>query len=154
MKTSAANVLIMACMTIGPTWARADESNIKVTVVAILASTTDKKIDKELKELAQEMRKKDPTLIGFMVERSSSQSMKVGEKATFTLLDKKSVEVELREKNPKTNRVSLTITPPTLGEIAYTTCCEKYFPVCTGYQTKDGRKLIVAVMVSPCGKKQ
>jgi hypothetical protein len=153
MKTVITQVFMLACMLVGAAWARADENNIKVTVVAILASTTDKKIDKELKDFAQEMRKKDPTLTGFVVERSSSQSMKVGEKATFTLLDKKSVEVELREKNPKTNRVSLTITPPTLGEIAYTICCEKYFPVCTGYQTKDGRKLIVAVMVAPCGKK-
>jgi hypothetical protein len=146
-------LFILAAVWHGPTLARADENNIKVTVVAVLASTTDKTIDKELKELAQEMRKKDPTLTGFVVDRSSSQSMKVGEKATFKFMEKQSVEVELREKNAKTNRVSLTITPPTLGEIAYTTCCGKYFPVCTGYQTKDGKKLIIAVMVAPCNKK-
>ncbi len=132
---------------------RADDEQIKVTVVAILASSTEKKVDKELTELAQEMRKKDPSLTGFVVERSTYKAMKIGEKATFTFLDKQDVEVELREKSAKTNRVSLSITPPTLGEIAYTTCCGKYFPVCTNYQTKDNKKLIIAVMVAPCTKK-
>ena len=60
---------VFALAASGAMLARTDEKNIKVTVVAILASTTDKKIDKELTELAQEMRKKDPTLIGFVVEQ-------------------------------------------------------------------------------------
>src|SRR5947209_13879249 len=113
--------------------ARADDKKIKITVVAVLASTTDKKVDQELNELAQQMRKKDPTLTGFVVERSATSSISIGEKATFEMIDKQFVDVLLREKNPVTNRVSLTMTPPTLGEIAYTVCCGKYFPVCTGY---------------------
>src|SRR5262249_29247607 len=133
---------------------RADEKPIKVTVIAIMASEKNAKIDKELKELAVELKKKDPTWKGFVVERRACESIKIGEKKSFPMPVGTELVVKLREKDDQTNRVSLTITPPTLGEVVYTTCCGKFFPLTTGYVNKDGDRLIVAIMVKPCdGKK-
>jgi len=46
----------------------------------------------------------------------------------------------------------MTIKPPTLGEITYSTTCEKFFPIVTRYVTKDKERLIIAIMVEPCKK--
>ena len=134
--------------------ARADDSKIQVIVVAILATDKNTKIDEKLKEIAKEIQKKEPTLTGFAVERCTCKPVKIGEKEEFPLVDEKIVVVILAEKNEKDNKVSLTIKPPTLGDITYTCCCGKYFPVVTRYVTKDNERLIIAVMVKPCNGKK
>jgi len=145
---------LVALLTAAAPDARADERPIKVTVIAILASEKNTKIDKELKALAVELKKKYPEFKGFVLERTACESMKIGEKKSFQVFDKSEVVVELKDKNDKDNKVTLTITPPTLGDVTYTTCCGKFFPVTTGETTKSGERLIVAVMVKPCdGKK-
>ena len=48
------------------------------------------------------------------------------------------------------NRVGLTVKAPLQGEIQYTTCCGKFFPIVTRYQTKNKELLIVAIRVQPC----
>jgi hypothetical protein len=40
-----------------------------------------------------------------------------------------------------------------MGEVEYTTCCGKFFPIITRYQTKDKERLIIAIRVQPCNKK-
>ena len=50
------------------------------------------------------------------------------------------------------NRVGLTMKAPLQGEIQYTTCCGKFFPIVTRYQTKDKEVLILAIRVQPCKK--
>jgi len=134
--------------------ARAEDGKIQVTVLAILATDKNTKIDEKLKDVAKEIQKKEPTLTGFVLERITIKSIKLGEKETFPLVDEKTVVVILAEKNEKDNAISLTIKPPTLGDITYTCCCGKFFPVVTRYQTKDKDRLIVAVMVKPCNTKK
>lgn len=134
--------------------ARAQDGNIKVTVVAILGTDKNTHCCPELKDIAQELKKKNPKLTGFTLERSTCKSMKIGEKDLIHLVDKEFVEVKLRVKDDTTNRVSLTLKPPTMGEMEIKTCCGKYFPLFTGYRTKDKDEvLIIAVMVKPCMKK-
>ena len=134
--------------------AQAQNGNIKVTVVAILGTDKNTHVCSELKDIAPELKKKNPKLTGFTLERSTSKSMKIGEKDLVHLVDKEFVEVKLRVKDDTTNRVSLTLKPPTMGEMDYTTCCGKYFPLFTGYRTKEKDEiLIIAVMVKPCMKK-
>ena len=50
------------------------------------------------------------------------------------------------------NRVGLTVKPPLEGEIQYTTCCGKFLPIVTRYETKDKERLIIAIRVQPCKK--
>jgi hypothetical protein len=151
MRVSTVAVLLMG---VSAPVARAEDRPIKVTVIAVLASEKKTHIDKELKQFAVELKKKYPSLKGFVLERTACESMKIGAKKSFTMLGDSEVVVHLREKDDKDNRVSLTVKAPTVGEIAYTTCCGKFFPVETDHVTKDGDRLIIAVMVKPCdGKK-
>jgi hypothetical protein len=146
--------LIAAIMICAAGAVRADDGKIKVTVVAILGSEKHTHICNELKDIAPELQKKNPKLTGFTLERSTCKSMKIGEKDSFHLVDKEFAEVKLKVKDDTTNRVSLTIKPPTWSEMDYTTCCGKFFPVYTGYMTKEKDELlIIAIMVKPCTKK-
>jgi hypothetical protein len=74
----------------------------------------------------------------------------VGTKETFSLIDCKEAAVTVRHGCDKNGRVELTVKAPCVGEITYITCCKKYFPIMTRYQTKDKDRLIIAVMVQPC----
>jgi len=51
-------------------------------------------------------------------------------------------------------RISLTITPPQLGDIKYACACDKYLLVVTQYRTAKGETLILAVMAKPCTQKK
>ncbi|HEV3145870.1 MAG TPA: hypothetical protein VGZ47_18415 [Gemmataceae bacterium] len=132
---------------------RADDDKIEITVLAILASEKNNSVDDRLKDVAKEIQKKEPALIGFKEERVTKKSIKIGDKATFPLVDEKEVVVILTERDPKDGRVTVTIKPPTVGDITYICCCGKFFPVITRYVTKADERLIVAVMVKPCHKK-
>jgi hypothetical protein len=41
-----------------------------------------------------------------------------------------------------------------MGEITYSCCCGKYFPIITRYQTKDNERLIIAIGVHCCDKEK
>jgi hypothetical protein len=133
--------------------AHADDDKIEVTVLAILASEKNNVIDERLKDVAKEIQKKEPALTGFAVERVTKKTIRLGDKDSFTLVDEKEVQVALSQRDPATGRVTVTIKPPTVGEITYACCCGKFFPVVTRYVTKENERLIVAVMVKPCHKK-
>jgi hypothetical protein len=136
--------------------APAADEPVRVTVVAVLATDKDKEVHAQLKELAKEVQKTEPTLTGFDLGHSSAKSIAVGDKATFTLVDKKTMDVTVNQPKDGENRVSLTINPPGLGEVTYSCTCTKFFPMMTPYRTADGKVLIVAVMAKPCtgGKKK
>jgi hypothetical protein len=144
-------VLVAACALLQPALVRAEDEKIKITVVAVLASSRHKNIDKRLKELAPELKKKNSDWTGFEVERQLCESIKVGGSATFKLVDDCKVVIEVKERDAKTGCVSLIVKPDTLGEIAYTCCCEKFVPVITRYDTKNKDRLIIAIMTK-CGK--
>ena len=131
-----------------------DPGPVKVTVVVVLASTENTGVDPKLVELAREVQKRDPKLIGFKLESSAGKEIKVGDGATFRLVDKQELKVKVERPKDENGRVSLTIKPPELGEITYACTCDKFFPVVTPYRTKKGETLIIAVMAKPCTAKK
>jgi hypothetical protein len=131
-----------------------DPAPIRVTVVVVLATTENTGIDPKLVELAKEVQKRDPTLIGFRLVSSEAKSIKVGDSTTFPLVDKEELKVKVEKPKDENGRISLTIRPPLLGEATYACTCEKFFPVVTPYQTKKGETLILAVMARPCTAKK
>ena len=132
---------------------RGEDGEIKVTIVAVLASSRHQNIDPRLKELAVGLKKKNPKWTGFEVERSACASIKVGGEATVKIMDDFKVTIEIKERNPATGCVSFMIKPDTVSELGYTCCCDKFFPVITRYDTKDKDRLVLAIMAKPCKKK-
>jgi hypothetical protein len=140
---------------IGPPCVLQEGKNVKVTVVAILASTQSTEVDPALKCIAAEVRKKNPRFTGFKMGVTTRQSLKVGEQGTFELVDNQSVKVTILPGSDAHNWVKLRVIPPSLAEIEYQTICGKFFPMCTRYQTKQGQRLLFAICVQPChGKKK
>jgi hypothetical protein len=126
---------------------------VKVTVVTILATKCNNDVDRRLECVAREVRKKEPGLTGFRVERLTCKSVKLGAENSFRLVDNQEATVVVRHGADKNNRVGLTVKPPLMGEVDYTTCCGKFLLIITRYQTKDKERLIIAVRVQPCNKK-
>jgi hypothetical protein len=147
-------VVVYACVVAAPTFARAQEK-VKVTVLTILATDRDKIVDAKLECVAREVQKLEPKLTGFRLDlkHSSCQSLEAGSKVNFPLVDDQVATVVVQHGADKDNRVSLKVKPPQIGEIFYTCCCGKFFPIVTRYQTKNKDRLIIAIMVKPCHKK-
>lgn len=132
---------------------RAAAQDRTVTVIAILASDKSTRVDEKLKSIAEEVQKVEPSLTGFRIAHQSSKALAVGKRETFSLVDREEAAVLLQEVCPKDeNRYRLAVKAPMVGEITYSCCCGKFFPIMTRYQTKDGERLILAVMVKPCKK--
>jgi hypothetical protein len=132
--------------------ARAEEE-VRVTVVTILASDRDKEVDKRLTCIAREVQKEEPALTSFRYVSKKCKSVTVGNKETYDLVEEQTACVVVKQAADKEDRVCLKIKAPQLGEITYTAACGKYFPIITRYQTKNGERLILAVMVQPCQDK-
>jgi hypothetical protein len=133
----------------------ADEIDVKV--LAILASEHHKDVHAKLTEFARQVRKKDPALTGFRLERSTCEGLELGATKKFPLVGKEVVEVTVnRERNEK-GRITLTIKPPKLDQITYECACDKFFSVATQHyvgQGKDRQQLFIAIMAKPCGGKK
>lgn len=146
----AAVTLLPGC----PREACADDGPVRVTVVVVLATPQNAKVDPKLKELAKEVQKRDDKLTGFRIAATHGDSIAVGDSATFKLVDKKELKVKVEKSKDDNGRVGLTITPPDLGDITYNCTCDKFFPVVTPYKTKAGETLIVVVSAKPCTRKK
>jgi len=146
--TSALTTLLIIC---GPT-----EDPVKVTVVVVLATTEDIGVDPKLAELAKQVQKRDPKLIGFKMVTAEAVSIPIGECHTFEMVDKQELKVKVEKPKDANGRIALSIKPPGLDKISYGCTCDKFFPIVTPHQTKAGEVLIVAVMAKPCtlGKKE
>ncbi len=133
-----------------PVWA---VDKVKVTVVAVLATSANKQVDDKLECLAKEVQKKEPQLTGFRLARVSCQELTVGDKVKFKLVGEEVAEVSIQRGPGKDDRVGLTVKPPLAGEIVYTSCCGKFFPIVTRFQTKEKERLIIAIRVQCCEEK-
>jgi hypothetical protein len=146
--------LLIAALTLGAAAAPGHaEERVQVTVLAILATEDNAKVDEQLKCIAQKVQKVEPKLTGFRLARTSAKSLEVSKVSKFTLVDGLTVGVTVEHGADEKNRVGLTVKPPQIGEISYTSCCGKYFPIVTRYRTADKERLIIAIMVEPCKKK-
>jgi hypothetical protein len=125
---------------------------IRVTVVALLATThKNAQVDPQLAELAKEVQKKDPSLVGFRLERLNSKAVPVGGKESFQLVDKEVAVVCIKECG-KDDKPCIKVKPSHVDDILCSLCCGKYWPIMTNYQTKKKERLIIAIMVETCGK--
>jgi hypothetical protein len=127
---------------------------VQVTVLVIIASDKDTKIEPKLKCIAEEMRQVDPKLTGFRLHKMLREPVPVRGNKTFKLIADQEAVVAVEQGADKDNRVILRVTPPLLGEITYSTCCGKFLPIVTRYRPSPHELLILAVRVQPCqGKK-
>jgi hypothetical protein len=145
----------MSCvaLTIATADARACPGDeVQVTVVSVLATDKDDKVDKKLVQLADCIRAKKPELTGFRIGQQSREPVELGKGKEFPFADndKRKVIVTVRHGADDNNKVGLTIKVPCCAEIDYKICCGKFFPVETCYKTKDGKCLYIAIMVQPC----
>lgn len=143
---------ILAGLPTGARFARAEERN--VTVVAVLATDRNKNIDPKVQGIAEEVQKLEPSLTGFRLARTTSKALPLGKRDTFPLVDNEVLVVLLQPAEGKEgqDRIRLTVKAPLAGEIAYSCCSSKFFPILTRYITKDNERLIVAIMVKPAKK--
>jgi hypothetical protein len=123
---------------------------VRISVVIILASENDPKVDKKLECIAREVRKMHPNLKGFRLAKLSCKSLKVGKADTFALVENQSTSITVQKAADKMDRIQLTVGPPMMGEITYSTPCGKFLPIVTPMRTKKGEKVIIAVRVQPC----
>lgn len=108
---------------------------IKVTVVAILASECEGSVDPRLKAIAEEVQKLHPQLKRFAVANITNQSFKAGEKATFKLVEAATADVTIFCCGDMNDRVGIRVVPPLQGEIDYRAVCGKFLPIVTRYYT-------------------
>ena len=122
-----------------------------VSVVAVLATDQNDKIDPKLDCIAKEIQKTDPKLTGFRIAVMTKKTIAVGAKDDFDLGGDQSLRVAVQQKSDKDDRYQLKITPPQMGDITYqTTCCGKFLPIITPVRTKNNELLIIGVCVQPC----
>ena len=138
---------------LGPAACAADaeeKGKVRVCVVVILATESDTKVDKQLGQIAAEVRKLHPKLTGFHIEKVCCKSLAIGEKDQFELLDDQAAAVTVQRGADKDDKVRLKVRPPRMGEITYSTACGKFLPIVTPYRNKANDLLIIAVRVQPC----
>jgi hypothetical protein len=133
---------------------KAGDDDVSVSVVAILATDQNDKIDPKLEGIAREIQKTDPTLTGFRIVKKTEKSMAVGARDDFDLGDEQTLRVVVQKKSDKDGRYQLKITPPQMGDVTYlTTCCGKFLPILTPVRNKNNEQLIIGVGVQPCADK-
>ena len=140
---------LMLCISCGARGC-GDEEEVKVTVVSILATDKNDKIDKKLTELAKAIQKTRPNLTGFRIDKQCRESLIVGKAHDFEFVDKQKVVVTVRQAADANDQVKLKVKFQCGSEMCYQTCCGKFFPISTCYKTKNGDCLLIAVMVQPC----
>jgi hypothetical protein len=130
-----------------------DEEEVEFTVVPVLASEKDPTINPKLKDFAKEVQKKWPKFVGFKMGCCTRKSVEVGKEEKISLIDDQIIVVTVLHGCDKRGRVGLRVKVPGT-EVTYETCCGKYFPIMTDYQTKKKEQLLIAIQVRPCGDKK
>ena len=130
-----------------------ERETVQVSVIAILATERDDKIDPKLACIARQVRKTHKELTGFQLATMTRKSLTVGDKSIFTVVGEQKVGVTVQQGADEKNRVQVKVAPPGMGEITYDTCCGKFLPIVTRFHTKDKDLLILAVSVRTCRDK-
>jgi hypothetical protein len=130
--------------------------DVRVTIVAITAGNQSHDVNPpKLREIAREVQRYDGGLTGFKLAQTTSKALNVGQHESFKLVDDTTADITVLQKDESQQRVRLAVKLPLVGEITYSTCYDKFFPVVTRYLTKNEReRLIVAIMVKPVAKEK
>lgn len=126
---------------------------IQLVVLVILATDQNSDINERLKEIAAEIRKKEPLLTGFELHKTFNKNLKLGEQLSIELIGRAMADLMINEKTDDEGRMTVTVKPPKLDEITYACTCGKFFPIITNHYTADKQRLIIAIMAKPCKKK-
>ncbi len=155
-----ARLFLAAAFAVVPMMLRAEEPKkkdstetkgpIRVVVVVILATKDNNVVDKKLADLAKEMEKRGSEFTGFKIHSVLTESIAVGKSHSFEMLEEQTLKVAIDKPKDEGGRVGLTITPKNGSEVSYTCACDKFLPLLTGYKTKGGPSVIVAVGAKPC----
>ncbi|HWG47421.1 MAG TPA: hypothetical protein VN688_31950 [Gemmataceae bacterium] len=127
-----------------------EKETVQVSVVAILATERDNKIDPKLACIAREVQKTHKKLTGFQMAKMTRKPLTIGVKETFELVGEQKAAVTVQQGADEKNRIQVKVAPPQMGEITYGTCCGKFLPIVTPFRTKNNDLLILAVRVQPC----
>jgi len=128
----------------------AAESPVKVTLVVILASKTDKAINPKLATLAEEVQKRNREFTGFRIGATFDKSIPVGASHSFELPEEQKAKITAAAGKDKDGRIELTVNLPGLDDVTYTCVCDKFFPIVTPYKLKTGETVLVAILAKPC----
>lgn len=124
--------------------------DLRVSVVVIVASETDEKVDPKLECIAREVKRANKNLKGFRLVHMVCKSIPPKVQETFLLIDKQEVGITVNKGADRKNRVQVRVAPPLLGEITYITPCGKFLPIVTRYRPRQDELLIFAIRVQPC----
>lgn len=130
-----------------------EKEPVEVSLIAILATDRNDKVDPKLACIARQVRRTHKELTGFQMATVTSKSLTVGDKYVFEVVGVQKVGVTVQQGADDKDRVQVKVAPPGMGEITYDTCCGKFLPIVTPFRTKDKELLIVAVCVRPCREK-
>jgi hypothetical protein len=130
--------------------AKLEERPVKVTVLIVLATGKNHEVNAKLKPLAEAVKNREPSLTGFKLHQTLDTSIRDRESGVLELVEQQVLRVKIEQPRNAAGRVKLTIRPPGMGDITYECVCGKYLPVVTPYVTKNGDRLILAIMASPC----
>lgn len=130
-----------------------DKRKVRVSVVAILASETDDKVEKKLEAIAAEVKKMRPALKGFKMVNLSCKSLELNVANLFDLVEGQKAEVSIKSAADKMDLIQLKVKPPKMGWITYSTPCGKFLPILTPFKTDKGEQLLIAIRVQPCNGK-
>jgi hypothetical protein len=147
-----AGFVVLALLAAAPPKEQGKEP-VEVSVLVILATERDDKIDAKLACIAREVRKEHAKLTGFRIAKMTRRPLTVGAKETFDLVGDQKAAITVKQGADEKNRVEVKIAPPQMGEITYDTCCGKFLPIVTPFRTKNDELLILAVRVQPCHEK-
>lgn len=127
---------------------------VRVTVVAILASEGGKDVEEKLRCVADVAQKMNPKLTGFRVGPSTTKPITLGGSEKFKLVDDQEVTISVKCCTEKPGRYCLDVkSPEVMGGMVYSSVCGKYFPIVTQYKTKKNDQLIIAFKVETCAGK-
>lgn len=126
------------------------EEKVRVSVLTILASEKDDKVERKLECIARQVRLKCDKLKGFRCLQMTCRSVPVGGKERFDLGANQSAAIAIEHGADASNRVELKVSPPRMGQITYTSTCGKFFPIVTPVRTRNNELLILAIRVQPC----
>jgi hypothetical protein len=146
---AAAVLALLGVLALAPA-ARAGGKKVRVSVVVILATEGEAKVDPKLACIAREVQKMYPKLKGFHRANFSVKSLEVGVKDSIKLCDGKELGITIQRAADKKNRIQLKVAPPSMGEITYSTPCGKFLPIVTRVRTKSNEQIIIAIRVQPC----
>ena len=143
-------LLMFAIASAGPCQDAPKEPPVKVTLVVILASKTDKAINPKLATLAEEVRKRDEEFTGFRIHQTLDKSIPLGASHSFELPEKQIAKVTATAGKDKDGRIELIVKLPGLDDVTYSCVCDKFFPIVTPYKLKTGETVLVAILAKPC----